>query len=59
MIQNLPTIIYSTPELAMLQTARRLIDGAEFGMNWLIEPGLVRYFTSNEPKPSKKKIINN
>uniref|UniRef100_A0A915PWI5 Uncharacterized protein n=1 Tax=Setaria digitata TaxID=48799 RepID=A0A915PWI5_9BILA len=49
---NLPTIIYSGPEMAVIQTAREFIDGAEIGINWLIEPGLVRYFSSDEPKPT-------
>ncbi|KAL3995008.1 hypothetical protein ACH3XW_24030 [Acanthocheilonema viteae] len=51
MTQNLPTMVYSAPEMAVIQTAQQFIDGAEIGMNWLIEPGLVRYFSSNEPKP--------
>uniref|UniRef100_A0A8R1U329 Uncharacterized protein n=1 Tax=Onchocerca volvulus TaxID=6282 RepID=A0A8R1U329_ONCVO len=52
MTQNLPTVIYSAPELAALQTARQFIDGAEIGISWLIEPGLARYFSPDESKPT-------
>lgn len=52
MTQNLPTMVYSAPEMAMLQTAQQFINGAKIGMNWLVEPGLVRYFEPYEPRPS-------
>ncbi|CAG9533722.1 unnamed protein product [Cercopithifilaria johnstoni] len=51
MAQNLPTMVYSAPETAVVQTAQHFINGSEIGMNWLIEPGLVRYFSSNELRP--------
>ncbi|MCP9263800.1 hypothetical protein DINM_007176 [Dirofilaria immitis] len=52
MKKNLPTIIYSAPEMATVQTAREFINGAKIDINWLIEPGLIRYFTPDEPKPT-------
>ncbi|EJW78797.1 hypothetical protein WUBG_10295 [Wuchereria bancrofti] len=51
MTQNLPTMVYSAPEMAVLQTTRQFIDGAGIRMNWLVEPGLVRYFSPYEPRP--------
>lgn len=53
MTQNLPTMLYVAPEAAAIQTARQLMDGAEIGMNWSIEPGLVKYYSPDEPKPSQ------
>uniref|UniRef100_A0A0R3RWU8 Uncharacterized protein n=1 Tax=Elaeophora elaphi TaxID=1147741 RepID=A0A0R3RWU8_9BILA len=51
MTQNLPTMVYSAPEMAMVQTAQQFINGAKNSMKWLIEPGLIRYFSLNEPRP--------
>ncbi|KAK6103887.1 hypothetical protein QQG55_14200 [Brugia pahangi] len=51
MTQNLPTMVYSAPEMAVLQTARQFINGAGILMNCLVEPGLVRYFSPYESRP--------
>ncbi|EJD75693.1 hypothetical protein LOAG_17218 [Loa loa] len=58
MTQNLPIVVYSGPEMAVLQTARQFIGGAQIDMNWLIEPGLVRYFSSHESRPSNCQSSN-
>lgn len=52
MTQNLPTMVYSAPEMAVVETAQQFIDGTQTNMKWLVEPGLVRYFSSDELKPS-------
>ncbi|VDK29204.1 unnamed protein product [Gongylonema pulchrum] len=58
MTQNLPTVLYAAPEVASIQTARQLMDGAEIGMIWTIEPGLARFCSPDEAKPGMVFLTN-
>ncbi|VDK72297.1 unnamed protein product [Litomosoides sigmodontis] len=51
MTQNLPTMVYSAPEMAVIETAQQFIGASQTNMKWLVEPGLVRYFSSDEHRP--------
>lgn len=51
MTQNLPILVYSAPELAAVETAQYFTTAADISLNLLIEPGLARYFSSDEPTP--------
>ncbi|VDM37192.1 unnamed protein product [Toxocara canis] len=44
MIHEVPTVIYTSPQLASIQTGRKLLEGIPVGVGWNIEPGLASYF---------------
>uniref|UniRef100_A0A9J2Q0P5 Uncharacterized protein n=1 Tax=Ascaris lumbricoides TaxID=6252 RepID=A0A9J2Q0P5_ASCLU len=44
MIHEVPTVIYTSPQLANIQTGRKLLEGIPVGVGWNIEPGLAGYY---------------
>uniref|UniRef100_A0A915AYN9 SHSP domain-containing protein n=1 Tax=Parascaris univalens TaxID=6257 RepID=A0A915AYN9_PARUN len=51
MIHEVPTVIYTSPQLANIQTGRKLLEGIPVGVGWNIEPGLAGYYPAGADCP--------
>ncbi|VDK18894.1 unnamed protein product [Anisakis simplex] len=52
MVTEVPTVIYTSPQVADIQTGRKLLEGIPVGVGWNIEPGLAGFYPVGTKCPS-------